>query len=317
MSCMVNDVSRPPSLSLSDLPSDVLAEIVCRLPCEVTLLGAVAKLNREFREISTDPHTRKCVKESFFRVHKEKCRSCRNISENGPFLVDPSTFNGSLGCVMFFSAFATGASSAMYTILHCAATHGHADAIRYVVGEEGAADLLCQKDLLGRTVLHLAAGSGHVGVIRYVLEECGALDMLSEPDNFGATLVHKAAEAGRTDILRYVAGFGGSCSDLFGKADNYGQTVLHAAAARGHVSVMRYVIEETGHAALVNAENVFRRTVLHEAVQSAHCEAMRYIVEGRRATHLLRRRDSRGETPLDMAKRMRKDAHVRYLSSKL
>eukprot|EP00736_Rhodelphis_marinus_P005163 Rmarinus@m.29701 len=221
--------------TINHLPSDVLGEIFSRLPCENTLLGAVAKVNREWREIALHPSTRKRVQDCFISVHVEECFNCRHIAVEGPAHRDlcVPVAEGWLNCVRFLflttsaEPFISAADDNGWTVLHYAAEHGHLDMVQYFMGELGrsvAAELVARTDDGGETVLHHAAHRGRLDVIRYFVEKEGLASLLYAIDFCGKTVLHHAGWKGHVDVVRYVIEERGA-TDLIKRKCQEGRTV--------------------------------------------------------------------------------------------
>eukprot|EP00736_Rhodelphis_marinus_P001933 Rmarinus@m.7761 len=228
-------------LSLSSLPKDILSAIFSRLSCEKSLLGSVAKVNREFREIANNPSTRKCVQENFMRVHREQCSACVEVTETpltGFFIAHLSSVakKGSLGCVMFLCHSADAKEVYQqcfrgHTVFHAAVSGGSVDVIRYFIEERGYTDVAGLVNGAGGTVLHCAATCGQVDAIRFFVEERGDVDLINVPDKSGQTLLHSAAVFDRVNVVRYLVEERGNATNLLEKKDNYGKTALDLAGS--------------------------------------------------------------------------------------
>eukprot|EP00736_Rhodelphis_marinus_P012173 Rmarinus@m.18745 len=123
-----------PKTAITDLPVDVLISIFSRLPNENVLLGAVAKVNREFRDIATDKQVRGAVQERFVREHARDCWICGQSSDLLTALSE-----GFLDCMMFslITAFLKVNSLTVDIIV----SKGHVRIFRYLVEEWNIGDI--------------------------------------------------------------------------------------------------------------------------------------------------------------------------------
>eukprot|EP00736_Rhodelphis_marinus_P001027 Rmarinus@m.24657 len=202
-------VAKP--LSLLDLPSDVLGDIFSRLSCEMSLLGAVAKVNREFRKIALHPNTRKCVEENFVRVHTGSCSECNEISNKDSIssgdlasVVSPGLFP----CVRCVSILTDGKFTCDpnyfgRTVLYYATDFGHIDIVRYLVEERGGTDAIHMKNQEGVSVLDCAIEGGHLNIVRYFVEERKVTNRYKIQEFWDATVLNKADDEGNFFVFRY------------------------------------------------------------------------------------------------------------------
>ena len=170
-----------------------------------------------------------------------------------------------------------------------------------------------------RTPLHLASAEGQTEVVRYLL----SIGVQPIPDRWGGYPISDARDNGHNEIV-----------ELFTKLDvNYSEPVhlvedpdgetdematfdnemmvieLLFAAFENDVPGIRQLVAKS---IPVHAGDYDLRTALHLAAAEGSLQAVKYLVEH---GHPLNVRDRWGATPLDEAKREKRDSVVKYLSS--
>jgi glutaminase len=170
-----------------------------------------------------------------------------------------------------------------------------------------------------RTPLHLASAEGQTEVVRYLL----SIGVQPIPDRWGGYPISDARDNGHNEIV-----------ELFTKLDvNYTEPVhlvedpdgetdematfdnemmvieLLFAAFENDVPGIRQLVAKS---IPVHAGDYDLRTALHLAAAEGSLQAVKYLVEH---GHPLNVRDRWGATPLDEAKREKRDSVIKYLSS--
>ena len=124
------------------------------------------------------------------------------------------------------------------TALHRAASKGHTDVVRVLI--DAGADIDTKNDD-GHSPLHLASCSGALEVVK-MLVEAGAGVCLTDDD--GLTCLILAASNGHTETVRYLVGLPEVDVD---HRDSNNETALHCATNKGHTEVVQVLIDaDTG-----------------------------------------------------------------------
>eukprot|EP00736_Rhodelphis_marinus_P012171 Rmarinus@m.18746 len=313
-----------PKTAITDLPVDVLISIFSRLPNENVLLGAVAKVNREFRDIATDKQVRGAVQERFVRdlltALSEGFLDCMMFSLITAFLkvnsltVDIIVSKGhvrifrylveewnigditavSLEQCAFFSV--NGGRDYRYELIGYVVEDTY-DIIRYVVEDIGLGS-----DWDARVkLLRNAISGGYLGAVRYFVQEGrdGRKLMYACADN-GATALHTAAETGKLEIVRYLVEDQGAEDMVFMK-DRDGNTPLMSAVSKGKRGIMVYFLEKFRTSNLLGMTSGWKNdTVLHICLHSYEPSLFRSLAEAGPANLLTRKNDC-GQTVLHVA----------------
>jgi len=156
-------------------------------------------------------------------------------------------------------------------------------------------------DSFGHTALMNAAWKDRGDAVKLLLEtgvelNCRNID--------GQTAMDKAAYWGFTKILQLLVD-AGSMIDI---RNNNGETPLHRAAMWGHVDAVKLLLNAKANAN--EFKNQRRYTPLHFAAKHGKSEVIRVLLEGKCDPF---RRDSCGRTPLELAKRNKKQEVSRLL----
>jgi ankyrin repeat protein len=94
-----------------------------------------------------------------------------------------------------------------------------------------------------KTLLHIAAKHGQAGAVKYLSENASPFDMskyCNKPDSHGITPIMEAALAGHAEIVTYLVGRN---TGALTTTDNRGSSVMHYAVRSGNPSVVKAVIE--------------------------------------------------------------------------
>eukprot|EP00736_Rhodelphis_marinus_P010200 Rmarinus@m.1079 len=316
----------PAQLLLSNLPVDVLGNIFSRLSDECILLGAVAKVNREFREIAQRTSVREAVQMNFCKAHPTQCQTCGTFldgAESPSKLRDPllsATCSNELHCVMFtvlvtkMGVFPCTDPYKRSELLFDAVESGSIKVIRYFVENCGAAGLLQHINGDDETVLHVATREYHLDVIQYLLGEVGATCLLKSTNYDGDTVLHLAAHGGNVEAIEYFMRYGGA--KLLQTVNDVGDSVLHAAARGDRVNVIEYFVKRSAAEDFVWQVNHQGETVLHAAASQGCLDVIKYFVDKLGASRLLYETDDRGDTVLHVASRAGCPHIIQYIVEK-
>eukprot|EP00736_Rhodelphis_marinus_P003973 Rmarinus@m.3980 len=188
--------TRSQKLFLPDLPTDVLENIFSRLPSEIFLLGAIAKVSREFREIALHTYTKQRVQHNFMQGHLGGCEWCLNF-KNGVTKKHMilRTFEGRLPCIMYTTLVTKAAfvfSHINYISVTCSLPSG---GNMLAVGATDD-DVPIEEAFEKETALHVAASQGYLAIVQYFIEGVGAGLLAYERNLDGKTALHRACENG-------------------------------------------------------------------------------------------------------------------------
>ncbi|KAH8055050.1 serine/threonine kinase [Aureococcus anophagefferens] len=163
------------------------------------------------------------------------------------------------------------------TALHLAAAEGHADAVRFLIDEKAAIDVV---DRWRGTPLRDAEDGNHLSVVA-LLRKHGAAETGRRPrassaaDAVGALC--EAARHGDTATLREL--IDGGADVTAGDYDK--RTALHLAAAEGHVDAVRFLVDRGAN---VDAVDRWHGTPLRDAEQGHHAAVVKLLRERGAAT---------------------------------
>ena len=188
------------------------------------------------------------------------------------------------------------------TPISIAASKGHLDLVDYFLSLK---NLNINAGLGSRTgtVLHVASACGHTEIVCKVLELGGNVASSTVK---GLTALHIAAGKGRIGIIRLLL-TAGSDARAVSKDDT---TPLYHAARSGSLEALKLLVKEDGN---INGVKGWEySTPLHEAVAYDHHHVMQYLIDVGADPM---RKDFHGQTPLDLAKKLKKHHLVRSLQS--
>ena len=212
-----------------------------------------------------------------------------------------------------------------YTMLHRAATHGHAHIASVLIAHK--ADINAQEtaSTLGWTPLHTAASSGHLEVAKVLLTHGAdihsnvnstplhvaikyrSLDIAELLIAHGAdvnaldwaqyTPLHQAAGSGKAHLARLMVEKG---ANIHARCGGYGRTPLHDAADEGCLEIVELLLVR---GADVNARDKWRKdTPLHLAIYEGHAKVAKVLLMHGADVHS---KNERGWTPMSMAEEPR------------
>ena len=224
-----------------------------------------------------------------------------------------------------------------FTVLHQAATYGHLETVKYLVGQGAAVDA---EGKSGETPFIWAAWNGHLDVVTYLREQ-GASLLSSTPVGAAHRL---AKDAGHTAVVTYIEGqaraeltkrgiafttevfivsagrsIRSKAVKLFVQAgmslasvDMWGRNALHRAArGYGSLDLVKYLVEQ-GVSVTATTYEGENRTALYYAARRGHLAMVKYLV-GQGAS--LTATDNDGKTARDLALGNGHTAVVNYFDS--
>jgi len=156
-------------------------------------------------------------------------------------------------------------------------------------------------DSFGHTALMNASWKDRGEAVKLLLDTGVELDCRN---NDGQTAMDKAAYWGFTKILQLLLDAGSSID----VRNNNGETPLHRAASWGHVDAVKLLLNAKANGN--EFKNQRRYTPLHFAAKHGKPEVIRVLLEGKCDPF---RRDSCGRTPIELAKRNKKQEVYRLL----
>ncbi|XP_012520357.1 PREDICTED: ankyrin repeat domain-containing protein 16 [Propithecus coquereli] len=157
------------------------------------------------------------------------------------------------------------------TLLHCAARHGRQDILAYLAEAWDMDMEAANRDY--KRPLHEAASMGHRDCVRYLLGRGAVVDCLKKADwcqydpdckdNCGVTPFMDAIQCGHVDVARLLLEKHKVCLSA---EDRLGAQALHRAAVTGQDEAIRFLVSELGVDVDVRATST-HLTALHYAVK--------------------------------------------------
>eukprot|EP00736_Rhodelphis_marinus_P012172 Rmarinus@m.18747 len=297
-----------PKTAITDLPVDVLISIFSRLPNENALLGAVAKVNREFRDIATDDQVRGAVRLRFLIGHAIECQDCLHYAESIQHFrqheepietcaEDPDNYSTdheyhpaedffwtldlSHDCMMFFllatdRKVLTSTGSVIDELMDVVVLQRHFRILRYLVEECNIGDITTVS--LEKCAFRSVGGNGRglsYDIIRYIVEELG----LGSDWDARVKLLRNAISGGYLGAVRYFVQEGRDGRKLMYACADNGATALHTAAETGKLEIVRYLVEDQGAEDMVFMKDRDGDTPLMLAVSEGNKDVVLYFLE--------------------------------------
>jgi ankyrin repeat protein len=148
--------------------------------------------------------------------------------------------------------------------------------------------------------IHKAAESGDLAKVQSLLQGDSQL-ISSKDDNWGMTPLHWAAREGKIGVAEFLLSKG---ADVNAKNTTPSrQQPLLFVSQRGHADLANLLLT---HGANVNARNIYGETALHFAVMSGNKSLVELLL-AHKANINARTIGSTGQTPLDIAERLKRD----------
>uniref|UniRef100_U3EN09 Ankyrin repeat domain-containing protein 16 n=1 Tax=Callithrix jacchus TaxID=9483 RepID=U3EN09_CALJA len=188
--------------------------------------------------------------------------------------------------------------------LHEAASMGHRNCVRYLLGRGAAVDALKKADW---TPLMMACTRKNLGVIQDLVEH-GANPLLKNKDGWNS--FHIASREGDPLILQYLLTV---CPDAWKTESNIRRTPLHTAAMHGHLEAVKVLLKRCQYEP--DCRDNCGVTPLMDAIQCGHIDIARVLLNEHRAC--LTAEDSLGAQALHRAAVTGQDEAIRFLVSEL
>ncbi|KAG9489866.1 hypothetical protein GDO78_005668 [Eleutherodactylus coqui] len=188
------------------------------------------------------------------------------------------------------------------TALHEAASMGHRDCVRHLLGRGAAADSLKKGDW---TPLMMACTRKNIDVIKDLIEHA-ADPKLKNKDGWNS--FHIACREGDPAVISYLLD---AFPDIWMTESNIKRTPLHTAAMHGCHDVVQILLERCNYEA--DCKDSCGVTPFMDAVQNGHLQIAELLIEKKKEGHVgslstllslgadLNSRDSKGRSALHMA----------------
>jgi len=158
-------------------------------------------------------------------------------------------------------------------------------------------------DKEGGTALQESAYTGKVKIVSFLISKGANVNAAT---NRGDTPLLFAADRGNIEVAKILIAEGA----VIDAKNNVGTTALHAAANKGNTDFVNFLISVGIN---VNAKNNDGLTPLHFAADKGHVEVAKVLVSA--GANVKAKDNIYSFTPLDAAKKARKEAVIQYLSS--
>ncbi|XP_004578543.2 ankyrin repeat domain-containing protein 16 isoform X1 [Ochotona princeps] len=188
--------------------------------------------------------------------------------------------------------------------LHEAASMGHRDCVRYLLGRGAAVDCLKKADW---TPLMMACTRKNLGVIQDLVEH-GANPLLKNKDGWNS--FHIASRAGDSLILQYLLSV---CPDVWKTESKIGRTPLHTAAMHGCLDAVKLLLKRCQYEP--NSKDKCGITPFMDAIQCGHIDIAKLLLEKHEACFSAE--DTLGAQALHRAAVTGQDEAIRFLVSDL
>ncbi|XP_008053608.1 ankyrin repeat domain-containing protein 16 [Carlito syrichta] len=188
--------------------------------------------------------------------------------------------------------------------LHEAASMGHPDCVRYLLGRGAAVDCLKKADW---TPLMMACTRKNLEVVQDLVEH-GANPLLKNKDGWNS--FHIASREGDPLILEFLLTV---CPEAWKTESNIRRTPLHTAALHGHLEAVKVLLKRCHYEP--DCKDSCGVTPFMDAIQCGHVDIARLLLERHQAS--LSAEDSLGAQALHRAAVTGQDEAIRFLVSEL
>ncbi|KAM9682185.1 ankyrin repeat domain-containing protein 16 isoform 3-T3 [Dama dama] len=190
--------------------------------------------------------------------------------------------------------------------LHEAASMGHRDCVRYLLGRGAAVDCLKKADW---TPLMMACTRRNLEVIQDLVEH-GANPLLKNKDGWNS--FHIASREGDPLILQYLLTV---CPSAWRTESKIGRTPLHTAAMHGCLEAVEVLLQSSRCQYEPDCRDRCGLTPFMDAVQCGHTNVARLLLEKHKAC--VSAEDSLGAQAIHRAAVTGQDEAIRFLVSEL
>ena len=177
------------------------------------------------------------------------------------------------------------------TCLMLAASNGHTETVRYLVGLPEVDVNHCNSK--NETALHYAAKKGHPEAVRVLIDAGADIDT---KNRHGHSPLHLASHSGALEVVKMLVRAGAGVN----VTDDNGRTCLILAASNGQTETVRYIVGLPEVDVDKRARCWACDTALHCAAKEGHPEAVRVLID---AGADIETKNRYGHSPLDLASR--------------
>ncbi|KAM8802237.1 ankyrin repeat domain-containing protein 16 isoform 2-T2 [Rhynchonycteris naso] len=188
--------------------------------------------------------------------------------------------------------------------LHEAASMGHRDCVRYLLGRGAAVDCLKKADW---TPLMMACTRKNLEVIQDLVEH-GANPLLKNKDGWNS--FHIASREGDPSILQYLLTV---CPDAWETESRTGRTPLHTAAMHGCLEAVKVLLQRCQYEP--DCRDRCGLTPFMDAIQCGHINIARLLLEKQKAC--ISAEDSLGAQAIHRAAVTGQNEAIQFLVSEL
>lgn len=194
------------------------------------------------------------------------------------------------------------------TALMIASEFGHSAVVKYLVDEQSTTTKtnLNVTNLQGNSALFLASYKPSPEIVKFLTEKKGL--ELNRPNSRFETPFSVAVRMGKFEIMKYLVEAGAKCN----LPDSSGNTPFLTACYSGRLDMVSYLIERDPTIDFESKNGIGEKCLSICAIYG-HLELLKFLIE--KGTDL-NQQNSRRETPLKIATKMKRTNVVNYLLEK-